>query len=582
MPSIAKSLNTVRVLLAAYPRRTAFVSLLLLLAGLSEGLGIGALLPLLKVVMASGSGGITHLGQYIDRALNATGIVPSVHLFLGLVVVLMSLKGGLALLAAQQVGYTAARVETDLRMELIRSLMTARWRYFIDQPSGQLANSLTNEAFYASFCYDLVCRFIAEGFQLLVYLAVAFLVSWKMTLAGLVGASMCGAVLSTFIGMARRAGEKQTRLLKTVADRLIDGLQGIKPLKAMACEERLGPLLESEIRGLGEARSKQVLAAAGLRSMYEPLLLLALAIGGYLAFRLMQADLEALMVLMLLAWRSLARVGNLQTYYQELARNESAFWSLRSAIAKAQAARETEEGSSAPRLAKEITFRHVTFCYSNEEILKDVTLSIGVGGFTSVVGASGSGKTTIADLVVGLVRPDAGEIYIDQLPMSEVNLKAWRSKIGYVPQETLLFHDSIFTNVTLGDPALSRGDAERALRSSGAWEFVGALPEGMDTIVGERGGRLSGGQRQRIALARALVRNPELLILDEVTSALDPASEEQIADRLRELRDKVTILAISHGQAFVEAADEVYMVDRGRVQRAPRPASRTAPNTHAK
>ncbi len=174
MPSIAKSLNTVRVLLAAYPRRTAFVSLLLLLAGLSEGLGIGALLPLLKVVMASGSGGITHLGQYIDRALNATGIVPSVHLFLGLVVVLMSLKGGLALLAAQQVGYTAARVETDLRMELIRSLMTARWRYFIDQPSGQLANSLTNEAFYASFCYDLVCRFIAEGFQLLVYLASRF------------------------------------------------------------------------------------------------------------------------------------------------------------------------------------------------------------------------------------------------------------------------------------------------------------------------------------------------------------------------------------------------------------------------
>jgi ATP-binding cassette subfamily C protein len=387
-----------------------------------------------------------------------------------------------------------------------------------------------------------------------------------MTLVGLVGAAISGAVLSRFIGMARRAAEKQTRLLSTVAGRLVDGLQGIKPLKAMACEERLGPLLESEIRALNEARSKQVLASAGMRSMHEPLLLLVLAAGGYFAFRLMQADLEALMVLMLLAWRSLVRVGNLQTYYQELARYESAFRSLRSAIEKAKAAEEKDSGSSIPLLSDTITFHNVTFSYGEEEILKNVSLRIAARSFTSIVGASGSGKTTIADLVVGLVRPDSGEVYIDRLPMSEVNLKAWRSKIGYVPQETLLFHDTVFTNVTLGDPNLSRDDVERSLRSAGAWEFVDALPEGMDTRVGERGGRLSGGQRQRIALARALARNPELLILDEVTSALDPASEAQIADRLKELRGKVTILAISHQQAFVDAADEIYVVDRGSIE----------------
>jgi ATP-binding cassette subfamily C protein len=565
MTSFAKSLKTVRMLLAAYPRRTALVSLLLLLAGLSEGLGIGTLLPLLKIVMG-GSGGDTYLGQYIDCVFTIIGATPSVLLLIGLLVALILLKSALDLLAAQQVGHTAARVESDLRIGLIRSLMSARWRYFIDQPAGRLANSMTNEAFLASHCYDLVCRFIAEGFQVLAYLGVACLVSWKMTLVGLVGAAISGAVLSRFIGMARRAAEKQTRLLSTVAGRLVDGLQGIKPLKAMACEERLGPLLESEIRALNEARSKQVLASAGMRSMHEPLLLLVLAAGGYFAFRLMQADLEALMVLMLLAWRSLVRVGNLQTYYQELARYESAFRSLRSAIEKAKAAEEKDSGSSIPLLSDTITFHNVTFSYGEEEILKNVSLRIAARSFTSIVGASGSGKTTIADLVVGLVRPDSGEVYIDRLPMSEVNLKAWRSKIGYVPQETLLFHDTVFTNVTLGDPNLSRDDVERSLRSAGAWEFVDALPEGMDTRVGERGGRLSGGQRQRIALARALARNPELLILDEVTSALDPASEAQIADRLKELRGKVTILAISHQQAFVDAADEIYVVDRGSIE----------------
>jgi ATP-binding cassette subfamily C protein len=181
-----------------------------------------------------------------------------------------------------------------------------------------------------------------------------------------------------------------------------------------------------------------------------------------------------------------------------------------------------------------------------------------VGSFTTIVGPSGVGKTTVVDLVTGLLRPQQGEIWIDDFPLAKIDLKKWRQMIGYVPQETLLLHDSIFVNVTLGDEEPREEDVENALRAAGAWEFVSIQSHGMHTVVGERGHKLSGGQRQRIAIARALVHKPSLLILDEATTALDPASETAICETLQKLAGEITILAISHQPALMKVADHVY------------------------
>jgi ATP-binding cassette subfamily C protein len=191
-----------------------------------------------------------------------------------------------------------------------------------------------------------------------------------------------------------------------------------------------------------------------------------------------------------------------------------------------------------------------------------------------MVGPSGSGKTTIVDLVTGLLQPQQGEIWLDDQPLEQVDQKSWRRMIGYVPQETLLLHDTIRNNITLGDPDLSEKDAEEALRATGAWEFVQSMPQGMQTIVGERGGKLSGGQRQRIAIARAIVHKPKLLILDEATSALDPQSESDICETMLQLRGQLTILTISHQEALVGIADKTYHVLDGKIVRTEeRPAS---------
>jgi len=553
------------------------VALLLVLAGISEGFGVGALLPLFRQLAAGAAGSENWVGRGIETLLAQFGFAPTMGSLLGLVALMMVIKGGLVLLAMQQVGYAVATVETDLRLSLIRSLMNADWLYFTGQASGRFANAVTTEAYYASHCYDITTRLLAEGVQLLVYATLSFLVSWKMTLGGLMGGGMCVLILSRLNAMARRSGEKQTRLLNAVSERLVDGIGNIKPLKAMACEDRLIPLLESEIEGLRHAKERQVLSFGALRAMTEPLFVVVLAGATYLAFRALQSEIEVLALLILLFWRSLLRIGGVQFNFQELARYQSAYWSIRSAVEEAERSAEQIGGRKSPSLNVGLEFCDLSFSHTEKIVLDRVSLTISPGSVTALVGPSGQGKTTVADLIAGLLSPDSGEVLIDRVPLGEIDLRTWRSMIGYAPQESILFHDTVFTNVTLRAPDLTRAHAEAALKAAGAWEIVSGLPDGMETVVGERGGKLSGGQRQRIVLARALIRNPRMLILDEVTSSLDSESEAEILATLSGLKGKTTMLIISHRPAAAEIADRVYRIENGRVElEAPRSMAPTS------
>ena len=562
-------LDLFKTLAQAYPKESAVVTLTLFLAGLAEGFGIATLLPLLGLVAGGESRNNTELGRMIADTLQVVGIQPTVGMLIIFMLVLMTAKTCLFLLAARQWGLYAGRVETDLRMDFIRALMQARWEYFISLRQGSLANSITTEARNASETYVLGCRMMAAGLQAAMYIAVALLVSWKVTVAALIGGALTLSLLNGFVTMARRAGERQTELLKDVSVRLLDGVQGIKPLKAMACEARLVPLLEKDMHGLYDARRKQVLSGEGLNTLSEFALVCLVAVGILVAFTVWDAPLETVMLFAVLAWRTFGKMRIVQQNYQWLGHMQSSFWSLRSAIDQATAANEPTLNAKTPTLNHAITFRNVSFSYGDKSVLKNVFLTIPAGGFIALTGASGAGKTTIADLIIGLFSPQRGQVSIDDNPVTDLSLKAWRSMIGYAPQETIMFHDTILTNVTLGDPALSRADAEEALRAAGSWDFVTSLPEGMDWIVGEKGARLSGGQRQRIAIARALVRRPKLLILDEATTALDPRTEAAVCKTLEQLRGKVTIIAISHQPALVNAADDVYRLEHLTLTREP-------------
>ena len=553
----------------AYPGHSIVMLLALLFAGVAEGVGLSALLPLISVAIDNDTGGAdrpppNQYEQLVIDVIQQLGISPTIGVLLSIIVVGVTLKSLLLLVAKKEVGYTAAQVATDLRLEMLRAMLRSKWEYFIHQPIGSLTNRLATEAQRSSDSFVNGATVITYLVQAIIYGGVAVAVSWKATLTTLAIGSVIIGISHFLVRMTRRAGKKQTRLLTSLLSQLTDTLQSVKPLKAMAREHLADKVLATETSRLNKAFRKQVFSGAALAAAQEEMFAIVLASGMFIALVKLGMPFPTVTVLAVVLGKMLSQLGKIQKQYQKMVVGESAFWSLKNAIEEARQAEEYLGEGATPRLERHIRLANVTFDYEpGRTVLRDIELEIPQGRLTTLTGPSGSGKTTVIDLIIGLLKPRQGEVLIDDTPLAALDMRAWRRMIGYVPQETLLLHASIAHNVTLGDPELDEQAAVQALKDAGAWDFVDRLPEGIHSTVGERGTRLSGGQRQRIVIARALVHKPALLILDEATSALDPENEAAIGRTMAALRGKLTILAISHQTALVEAADRVYRLENG-------------------
>ena len=433
-----QSFRLFRYFFAAYPVRSTLMLLAITAAALAEGVGIAALLPLISLVIdAEGAGG--NMTQYAKQIFAVAGLELSLGGLLVFIVTAISLKALLMLLAMAQVGYSAAHVAMDLRLAFVRAFLKARWAYFVDQRAGDLASAVSVEPTRAASAYVASCRALSSGIQLLIYMALSVAISWEVSLVALVVGVVGMVGLSRLVAMARRAGQSQTDLQKSFMARVLQGLEGMKPLKAMAREGSLGPLIEADTRGLNRAQRTIVVSREALNESHEVIRAFAVAGGLYVFVSVWGQPADGLLILALLFVRTLQKVSQLQSQYQIAATNQPAFTFLKSTIMAAERAQEPGLGGTAPRLASAISLRDVSFSYGRENVLEGASMTLPAGAFIAVVGTSGAGKTTVADLIIGLLRPQQGEVWIDDLPMCDVDARAWRGMIGYVPQENLPF-----------------------------------------------------------------------------------------------------------------------------------------------
>ena len=557
-------MHTLITYFKVFPKRSFYVLIAFLAAGTAEALSLTAILPFLST--AVGEPVDSDIGKFILQVLNEVDLAPTIGTMLLLIFFGLVLKNAMLLIANRQIGYTVAYIATTLRLEYLEAILASNWQFYLRQPVGSIANSIATEAKRAANGFEQAAAVLSLAIQVSIYIIIAIFISWQAALISLIAGIIFLSAMYQIILFTRKAGEGQTALLKSLLTYLADVLGSVKSLKAMARDKDADFVLRSQTKQLEKVARREVISKEGLKCAQEPLLAAFTTGGLYAALVIWELPLAEITAMIILFVRILSQLSKMQRRYQNLVADESAYWAIREASESARSAAEIRTGTLHPTLKQGISAQHIKFNYGTKNIFQDLNIEIQINSLTTIIGKSGAGKSTFINLICGLAEPQSGDIFIDGIPLREINVWEWRKLIGYVSQETILLHDTIVNNILVGAPDLTEVDAERALHQAGALEFVNNLPEGMHTIVGERGGLISGGQRQRVAIARALAHQPKLLLLDEPTSALDIQSEQTICGTLKTLSKTLTIIAVSHQPALAHASDKVIKLSNSDIR----------------
>lgn len=555
--------------------RPLVVLLSLLLAALCEAVGISALLPAVAIVadQPGGSTGHSGLGKSVVDALGAIGIAPSLGNLMLIICGALLLKSVVGYFALVYAGNSAARVGIRMRERLLDALFGANWRFYSEQQAGSFASAISADATRAADAYLMAANFCAMAVQAAIYVIITFFVDWQLALLGLaVGLGMMQSMGFLF-RMSKKAGRRQVDATRELTVKTVELLGNIKPLKTMHRYSSFRNSIRKAMRKLEQALRQRSIAQQLTVQGGDAVMAVALCAVIYVSYTYFHVTITSLLVGGILFMKVIDNLGKLQRLLQQSAQTQAAYDRVQQLISLTEANREPAHGTTAPDTTGDCRFEHVSFSYGGHDVLQEVNILMPARRVTVLKGLSGSGKTTLVDLLIGLHRPKSGRITVGGTPLEEADIVKLRQRIGYVSQELSLLHASIRDNICLGDERLTEADVAEAVRLAGLSDFIASLPQGLDTSAGEMGARLSGGQRQRIALARALVTRPDILILDEVTSALDPATEAGIVSNIRSLAEAFTIIVITHRDAWVEVADRLYEVHGGRVSEVGRAAA---------
>jgi subfamily B ATP-binding cassette protein MsbA len=536
-----------------------------------EGFGIGLIIPLLGIIMGQGDqtgmAGFSAVFQHFGSDLSERDrlIVISAAILASIV-----LKNVFAFANTLLTTFIYGKASHSIRSALSEQLLRVGYPFFLQQSPGRLLNIISNESWRASDAIQIMLTAIVSASAAIILLAFLLLLSWQMTLLvtlGLVVVQIAHAVLSANLKAPSRSVASRNSDLASQMLHLVHAGRLIRIFGQESREKATFDQASDAVRRAAFVLLTRQGALPPLTEVLHAMLFLAVVIGAWfvgvsfpliVAFVILLYRLQPYMRALQMAWSQLQGLsGSL----------EEVVWML-----------DPTDKPEPPRghrpfqgLAQGIKFDDVTFTYSGKDqravVLHSAAFEIRSGRSTALIGRSGAGKTTIVNLLCRFVEPDAGRILVDGSPLDQIDPSHWRRHIALASQDLELVDGTIFENIIYGQDAASAGDAQRAAKLAEAHEFIEHLPQGYQTVVGYRGVNLSAGQRQRIALARALVRDPDILILDEATNAVDGLSEAAIVETLKSRAGRRTTIVISHHHSTISFCDDVVILSGGRVKK---------------
>lgn len=535
-----------------------------------DTLGLALVAPV--IALLAGSTEELANSQVVDwsrTALESVNLEFRLRWLLSIVLVLTFLRAGMLLVQSWISAYFTTRYEAELRVTGYSAIMNSSWPFYLRQRSGNLMNVLIDESSRSGGAYGVLNNGVISLLNLFTYLAFAFLISWELTLATATATTGLIVIYGVLSRIARILGQRLSVISSEMVSEINEGLSGAKILKSEALERVTISRFRDVVNRRAQVQKLAVLNT-GLFAASAELIFIGLLIGGLvLGTRVFDLPSSTVLVFSLLFFRIYQRSRALQATIIGVSGAMPAVSGVRRVTSEALGSVEPQGGIAFDGLNSGIEFRDVTFDYgTGTPVLNGLSMTIRAGTTVALVGPSGMGKTTIIDLTIGLLRPTAGEVLVDQIPLETYARDSWRTKLAYVSQETILFHDSVFRNIGWGRGEVTEEEVYEAARMADADGFIRRLVNGYETVIGDRGMRLSGGQRQRIALARALLRKPHLLILDEATSELDTGAEARIQGTFESIRGEMTILVAAHRLSTVLSADQICVIGDGVIVEA--------------
>lgn len=538
---------------------------LMVASGVLEGLALSLALPLLNELGAPAS-----QSEFMAAVSSIPSLIglPEGPASVGALMFILLIATA-SIITAQ--GYLAASLQTAFASQWQRRAFTAALSAemaYLDQcRPGEVVSAIVSEAHRAGIAVYYLIVGLAAILTLIIYMILALLISWQATLFLVVlGAVLLGGTWP-LLSRAQRLGVEVSRALESVQLRASETVGAAKLIKAISAGDAAGRLFAEASEGLATANFKTTFDLARARVVFEYGGALGIALLLIIGPSFFGLEVATMLVVLALFVRLLPRAAGLQQSFQALASLLPAYRNLADFHAKALASAEPMSDGPLPACvrsrAPELKLRNATINRGGRAVVKDVSLTIPAGTTAAFVGASGSGKSTIVEALLGLVKPDSGAVLVNGYDLRQLPLPAWRKAIGFVGQDTLLLSGTIADNVRLGND-VPAADIDLALRRAAA-DFVFALPVGPMTLVGDRGSRLSGGERQRIGIARALALPRLVYVLDEATSALDSETESRLVEHFAALARSATVIIVAHRFSAIRGVDMIHVVDDGRI-----------------